>query len=249
MGSPLDQFDAPELKTAVRRLYAAERAPAGLRNRVESILRTEQAASRPMRIYNAVMWQQAAAAVILVGLTGLILRANFERKHPVGNQTLLAMVRTHDYCCRNGNTHRWTNIPQTDFVLMGQTMASTIKEPVLAADIGDGWSFVGAAMCPVGDKQSAHLVYRRNGQWLSIFSIPASSCQKVRNGGFGGERINDHMVAGFAHTGGVYCMVGSCPKGALQLDEIKQLLKKHQGDLIEPRRDSSVALVELLHQR
>ena len=249
MGSPLDQFEAPELKMAVKRLYAAERAPAGLGQRVESILRTEQAAPRPMRIYRAVLWQQAAAALILVGLTGLIVRANYERKHPVGNQTLLAMVRTHDYCCRNGNRHQWANIPQNDFVLMGQTMASTIKEPVLAADIGDGWSFVGAAMCPVDGKTSAHLVYSRGGQFLSIFSIPASSCQKVRDGGFGSEEINNHMIAGFAHTGGVYCMVGSCPQKNLQLDEIQQLLKKHQGDLIAPRPQSSFAMVELLRQR
>ncbi|HEV8292182.1 MAG TPA: hypothetical protein VGP94_09670, partial [Tepidisphaeraceae bacterium] len=132
------------------------------------------------------------------------------------------------------------------FVLMGQTMAGKIKEPVLATDIGNGWNFVGAAMCPVNGKPSAHLIYRRNGQWLSIFSIPASSCDKVRDGGFGGEKINDHMIAGFAHTGGVYCIVGSCPKKALQLDEIEQLLKKHQGDLIQPRPQATIAMGELL---
>src|SRR5437660_5870082 len=71
MGSPLDQFDAPELKTAVRRLYAAERAPASLRHRVESILHTPQTSPSSMRIHRAIIWQWAAAAVILVGLTGL----------------------------------------------------------------------------------------------------------------------------------------------------------------------------------
>src|SRR5258706_5440776 len=249
MGSPLDQFDAPELKTAVRRLYAAERAPAGLRQRVESILRAEQASSRPMRIERAVIWQRAAAAIIVMGLTGLTCRASYERRHPVGDQALLAMVKTHDRCCKDSNAHRWNSIPQNDFVLMGQNMASRIKEPVLATEVGDGWIFVGAAMCWVGDKQSAHLVYRRDGQWLSIFSIPASSCEKVRDGGFGSERINDHMSAGFAHTGGVYCMVGSCPQKNLQLDEIQQLLKKHQTDLDPPPPHNSLAMVELLRNR
>jgi hypothetical protein len=249
MGSPLDQFDAPELKSAVKRLYAAERAPVGLRQHVETILRAEQASSRPMRIERAVIWQRAVAALIVLGLTGLILRANYERHHPVGDETLLAMVRTHDFCCKATNAHRWTSIPQNDFVLMGQNMASRIKEPVLATDIGNGWTFVGAAMCPVGDKQSAHLVYQRKGQWLSIFSIPASSCKKVRDGAFGGEQLNDHMIAGFARTGGVYCMVGSCPRKNLQLDEIRQLLKQHQGDLIPPRPQSSLAMVELLRPR
>jgi len=249
MGSPLDQFDAPELKTAVRRLYAAERTPVGLRQRVESILRAEQASAGPMRIHRAIIWQWAAAAVILVGLTGLILRASYERSHPVGGQTLLAMVNTHDFCCRSGNPHQRPGIPQNNFVLMGQTLASKINEPVLAAEMDNGWKFVGAAMCPVNGKPSAHLVYRRNGQWLSIFSIPASSCEKVRDGAFGGQQINDHMIAGFARTGGVYCMVGSCPQKNLQLDEIQQLLKKHQGDLIAPRPDSSIAMVELLRQR
>src|SRR5881394_2305215 len=129
MGSSLDQFDAPELKTAVKRLYAAERAPAGLRQRVESILKAQPAAVAPsrMRIGPSFIMQWAAAAVIVIGLTGLILRASYERRHPVGEQTLLAMVHTHDYCCRAGNVHRWNSIPQNDFVLMGQNMASRIK--------------------------------------------------------------------------------------------------------------------------
>jgi hypothetical protein len=249
MGSPLDQFDAPELKSAVKRLYAAERAPAGLRQHIETILRAEPAAARPMRIDRWVIWQRAVAALIVLGLSGLIVRANYERRHPVGDETLLAMVRTHDFCCKPTNGHRWNSIPQNDFVLMGQNMASRIKEPVLATDIGNGWTFVGAAMCWVGDKQSAHLVYKRDGQWLSIFSIPASSCKKVRDGGFGGEQLNDHMIAGFARTGGVYCMVGSCPKKNLQLDEIRQLLKKHQADLVPPPPQNSLAMVELLRNR
>src|SRR5258706_541696 len=185
------------------------RAIDGLSQEYQSVLGAEQATSRPMRIERAVIWQRAAAAIIVLGLTGLIFRASYERRHPVGDQTLLAMVKTHDRCCKDSNAHRWNSIPQNDFVLMGQNMASRIKEPVLATDIGDGWTFVGAAMCWVGDKQSAHLVYRRNGQWLSIFSIPASSCERVRDGGLGCQQIKDHMVAGFARTGGVYCMVGS----------------------------------------
>ena len=249
MGSPLDQFEAPELKTAVKRLYAAERAPVGLRKSVESILRSEQVAAPRMRIGPALMWQWAAAAVIVVGLAGLIWRVSDERKYPVGEKTMLAMVKTHDFCCTPGRQHRHTDIPQTNFVAMGETMAGKIKEPVLAADIGDGWRFVGAAMCLVGGKQSAHLIYSRGGQWLSVFSIPASSCEKVHDGAFGGERINDHMIAGFARTGGVYCMVGSCPQKNLQLDEIEQLLKKHQRDLVQPRSATTVAMAELLRAR
>jgi hypothetical protein len=177
------------------------------------------------------------------------MRVSYERAHPVGEKTLLAMVKTHDFCCRKNNAHQHRDIPQNNFVLMGQTMASKIKEPVLAADLEGGWKFVGAAMCPVSGQPSAHLIYNRNGQWLSIFSIPASACDKVRAGGFGGEKINDHMIAGFAQTGGVYCIVGTCPGKTLQLDEIKQLLKKHQGDLIEPRPHTTVAMAELLRNR
>src|SRR5438045_1511070 len=203
MGSSLDQFDSPELKSAVKRLYAAERAPAGLRRRVESILQARESSPR-LRISRADVLQWAMAAAILIGLTGLVFEASYERRHPVGDQTLLAMVKTHDSCCRENNPHRRPGIPQDNFALMGQVLASKIKEPVLAANLeASGWTFVGGANCPVGDHQSAHLVYRRNGQWLSIFSIPASSCDKVREGGFGGEKINDHMVAGFAQTGGV----------------------------------------------
>ena len=249
MGSSLDQFDAPELKSAVKRLYSAERAPAGLRNRVQAILHAQQAPARRLRIGPAVALQWAVAAAILIGLTGLILRASYERRHPISEQTLLAMVNTHDYCCRPNNPHQWASIPQNDFVLMGQNMASRIHEPVLATDVGDGWSLLGGAMCLVDGKTCAHLIFRRGGQRLSIFSIPAASCGKVRDGGFGSEKLNDHMIAGFAHAGGVYGMVGSCPQKNLSLDEIQQLLKKHQNDLINPPPQSTLAMVELLHPR
>lgn len=248
MGSSLDQFDAPELKSAVKRLYAAERAPAGLRRHIESILHAQSASPR-LRIGRPLIFQWAAAALILVALTGLILRASYEQRHPVGDKTLLAMVKTHDGCCRNNNPHQRPGVPQNNFVLMGQTLASKLNEPVLATNLDNGWIFVGAAICPVDGKQSAHLVYRRNNQWLSVFSLPASSCDKVRDGAFGGERINDHMIAGFAYTGGVYCMVGSCPKKDLQLEEIQQLLRKHQRDLIGPPPQNSLAMVELLRNR
>jgi hypothetical protein len=249
MGSSLDQFEAPELKTAVKRLYGGERAPGGLRQRVESILRSEAVVEPRMRISRAVRWQWAAAAVIVVGLAGLIWRVTEERRNPVGEKTLVAMVKTHDFCCTPGRRHQHNDIPQNNFTAMGQMMAGKINEPVLATEIGDGWKFVGAAMCPVGGKPSAHLIYSRGGQWLSIFSIPASSCDKVHNGAFGGERINDHMIVGFAHTGAVYCMVGTCPKKNLQLDEIEQLLKKHQGDLVNPRPQTTIAMAELLRNR
>ena len=249
MGSHLDQFDAPELKTAVKRLYGDERAPAGLRGRVESILRADQPQSRSMKIDRATPWRWAIAAAILLGLTGLIFRAAYERTHPIGGQTLLAMVQTHDRCTLKGNKHRAIDIPQDSFALMGQSMAGRIKEPVLAASMEGGWNFVGGAMCLINGKPCAHLIYSRNGQSLSIFSIPAAYCEKVRDGAMGREVINDHMVAAFAKTGGVYCMVGSCPQKNLQLEEIQQLLKKHQMDLVAPRNDSSLAMVELIHRQ
>jgi hypothetical protein len=61
--------------------------------------------------------------------------------------------------------------------------------------------------------------------------------------------VEDHMVACFTRTGGVYCMVATCPRKTLELDEIRRLMRKHQGDLIEPRRDASVALLDFPRQR
>jgi hypothetical protein len=248
MSSPVEDFDAPELKTAVKRLYRSERAPLGLRQSVERILAPQAARPIPMRIDRAAMWQWAAAAVIMVGLGGLIARVSYERSHPIGGQTLAAMVKVHDYCCKDGRKHRQKEIPHENFVLVGQSMASRLKEPVLAAEM-KGWNFVGAAMCPINGKPAAHLVYQRGGQWLSIFSIPAASCDKFREGGMGSEIIGDHMVACFTKTGGVYSMVATCPQKQIDLQEIQQLLKKHRGDLVAPTRDASVAMVELVRQR
>jgi hypothetical protein len=242
------EFEAPELKLAVKRMYGGERAPLGLRQRVETILAAPVARPARMRIERPVMWQWAAAAMIMVGLGGLVARVNWERHHPVGGQTLAAMVKIHDYCCREGNKHQQKEIPQESFALIGQTMAQKLEKPVLAANL-EGWKFVGAAMCPINGKNSAHLVYHRGGQRLSVFSLPASACDKVREGGSGCEVISDHVVAGFAKTGGVYCIVATCPQKKLEREEIQQLLQKHRGNLVAPKREGSVAMVELVRQR
>src|SRR5438045_8349936 len=90
MSGQLDQFDAPELKTAVKRLYGNERAPTGLRHRVESILQAEQPPAPSLRINPAPIWQWAAAAAIFIGLIGLTLRASYDRTPPIGSPTLPA---------------------------------------------------------------------------------------------------------------------------------------------------------------
>jgi hypothetical protein len=90
----------------------------------------------------------------------------------------------------------------------------------------------------VNNKPAAHLIFAREGQSVSVFSLPASARVPAREGTVCTECVEGHMVAGFVRTDGVYCLVGYCAKKNLSLDEVGTLLEKHCDDLIS----GSVAL-------
>lgn len=231
------QFDDPELKAALRRVCAGERAPGSLRERVIGL--TGAAASPALKLTSPVtrrpFWSspifRLAAAVFVIASIGLYYTLH-TRPDSIDEHTLLAMIKTHDYCCNMPN-HSNPSVPQSSFASMGTAMSLRLHEPVLAADLKpDGWTFHGANYCPVDGNTSAHLTFWRGAQRLSIFSLPAASCKYAKDGSSYSESLNGHLIAGFVESGAVHCMVGQCPAGQLKLQDVAALLKKHQNDLV-----------------
>jgi hypothetical protein len=248
MSSDFNQFDDPGLKASVQRAFAHERAPAELRQRIVGMLSAPEPladhpplklpaqsppAARPF-IWSFTAARLAVAALLLVGIaTALLVYRNTRPTPPpsINEATLAAMVQTHDECCHH--EHRDERLPQESFAALGKAIADELNEPILSADLSkDGWSFEGAAICSVRNKRAAHMIFARGEQRLSVFSVPASTCGSVKEGSSYRGRIRDHVVVGTTRKGGVHCIVAHCPGNTIKLEEVADLLERHQGEIV-----------------
>lgn len=245
MSTQEDCAEDPVIKGAVRAIYGRHRAPDEFRARMVGMLRS--APQPPQWNVGTMllgMWQRLArlaggwrgptamAAALMFGFAGI--RAGFGQpaRVSIGQSLVRALVETHDRCCLR-QSHITPGIPQTSLKLVGQAISRRLRQSVLAADLAkDNWLFRGAAVCEVAGRRSAHLLFTREGQTLSVFSIP-DPLSPVRDCALEGGVWADHAVAGFVKRGRVYCMVGHCPRGSLGPGEVASLLERHRGDLVD----------------
>jgi hypothetical protein len=242
LDAQVPQFEDPALKAAVCRCFASECASSALRQRVARCMATEQLTARPatgaMRINPGSAdpgtlptmlpgFAMAAAMVLAIGGLAFIL-SNSPRNVPAPFQ--LAAVARHDECCQ-AKDHHMPAIPQASYANMGQYLRQELNHPVLAADMTkDGWTFSGAAICPVGDVPAAHLLFTRGGESLSVFSLPVSAVSSMVDGQVYEARTADgHTVVARAQDGAVYCLVGRGSQD-VSVDQLDDLLDEHRGE-------------------
>jgi hypothetical protein len=215
-------------------------------------------------------WASAAAAAIVIGF-GL---AAWQRAHdapatvasasasaPAPAQAAAfpadlagALVRTHDSCLRlhAPDHHLFTSAPKGDLPAIAQKMSARLKHPVIAAKIGEGWEFRGAAICPVGNLKSAHLVYAHEDAAVSVFSLPASvaasSCPDHKNCE---DAVDGHPMAGFVENGGFFCVVATPGKTSIaDATQVKTLRDQLHGQVIaaaETRRAHDALIASMTH--
>jgi hypothetical protein len=274
-------FEDPELKSAVRRAWGSEHAPADLRNRVLNALaadsvRDPNAAAvaesntlpdtrtRAFWRRPAFGWAAAAAAVVLVGMglavsgrlgsTSAPVVASAPVVPSIPTRLAAAMVRTHDSCLRlhADDHHLFHAAPKDDFGKIARAMSARLDHPVIAATVGDGWDFRGAAICPVVGLKSGHLVFARDDAAISVFSLPASAalanCPDHQNCE---AAVNGHPMAGFVENGGFYCVVAT-PGGKLVVDaqHVKTLRDQLHGQVLaasEGRRAHGTLIASMTH--
>jgi hypothetical protein len=162
-----------------------------------------------------------------------------------------ALVRTHDGCLRvhSNDHHLFKAAPKDGVRAIAQGMSARLHHPVIAAaPVGDGWEFRGAAICPVGNVKSAHLIYARDDAAVSIFSLPASivvsSCPDHQNCD---AAVDGHPMAGFVENGGFFCVVATPGHASLaDARQVKTLRDQLHGQLIAAAAASSRRAHEML---
>lgn len=193
----------------------------------------------------------AAAATVLIGF-GVAYRLD---DTPFGSERLgtgtevtftstvpptiaQGLVASHERCSKFED-HSGAEIPADDFAAMRRRLEKRLKFPVLAGDVEealgrDGWEFKGAAVCKVGDVEAAHLVFARDRQAISIFSLPPWSC---KHSGLAHECEDpnaDHPIAVFVWSDGVHCVVGSSTDRSLSVHQVRAVLEHLRPTLPAP---------------
>jgi hypothetical protein len=255
----LHSFDDPALKVALKRACAPQKAPDSLRARIEAVM-ARQAAPPAMRpatrdetsdvigtIGRLRQWwgyRLAVAAVLLLAIGAPVYYLGFRDTgagpavdvYPVSDTAMSALVKRHDGCSKGPLRHHVIEAPNDDFVAIGKELSAKLGYPVLVADLrDDGWTFRGAAICPVNDQvKAAHLVFDRGGQTLSVFTVPAGACAggNAKDGDCYCCEKEQHPMAGFIQNGVLYTMVVHCPANAITKDQVAQLLRKHRNDIV-----------------
>ena len=253
-----ERFEDPGLKVALKRIYGGERAPADLRERLmrslsdsspmspisQSTIFTDRPipAAAPIRL---AFWSQpafrAAAALFLVALAGIFYYASntsAASASPIQQDALLAMIDTHDHCCAaEHEQHQEPELPTPtptlalDRTVVGRTLAQKLKQAIWVPDLSaEGWQLAGAAICTVGARQSAHLIYKRGDHKLSVFSMSGEGCSGKE--GACGQELRDHVIAGVAKGGAVHCIVAHCPEKSIKQDHVNKILKDHENEVI-----------------
>ena len=244
-----DDFDDPILKAALKRACGDERAPADLRRRIAAALANDSASAprqpaigpRPIRPWRRPVYYAAAALLLIalgVSLYQLTRKEGGEGPIPVNrvvaDEVLVAMVRTHDRCVAEGDSHHLAGLPRDDFEAIGRSLAERVRHDVLSVNLADeGWRFRGAAVCPVGERRAAHLVYARGSQTLSIFSVLVeprpdqtdSTCK---------TSVAAHPLAAMRIGKTVHALVCHGPANLMSPEECERLLNGHQDRIASP---------------
>lgn len=246
----VSSFEDRALKAALRRKLCGECAPSRLRQRIARCLASEGTAgaaatagmisggatSGTMRISPPASDSLtlpsllpglaiAAAMLIAIGSIALIL-GNSSQALPQNFET--AAIFRHDGCCKAPDHHQ---IVKASFGEIGKYLRQELQHPILAADMTqDGWTFSGAAICPVNGVLSAHLLFRKGPETLSVFSLPASAVPSLGdNQTYEASTVDGHSVVARAQDGAIYCLVGHCPQGTLTCEDLDRLMEEHRG--------------------
>jgi len=185
-------------------------------------------------------WRTAAAAAIVVLAVGFMAYEIREVVFPpspyagggggaggamaVPTAIVADMTRTHDTCSKLPDHHK---IPGNDPVALKDKLTAGAGVSASSISLGADWTFKGAGVCKVGEKDAAHLLFVRADEYVSIFSLAAGEeC------GYGSEEYREvyekHVVTGFRRGNALYCVVGSSDKRDLSKNAFDPILQKMQ---------------------
>lgn len=154
------------------------------------------------------------------------------------------IVDVHARCQEDPDHRSHQDIARDDFAALRQRLGRELGFPVLLAPLDAGgapgnhrntdtnnidqrpWEFRGGAICPIDRRPAAHSVFVRNGQAVSIFSLPRSACPDAR----GGEEVEDpnpsRPLTVFVRPDGVHCVIGTSPDGSLSPEQLRVICQR-----------------------
>jgi hypothetical protein len=254
---PVPSFDDPALKGALRRALDSETAPGSLRDRIRAIAAEQapeaarpvmsyaasaaepapsaaDASDRPIPLFRRPLYRFAAAAILLIGIGSLAFQIwntnhpNTPAKYQFSNSLFKGMIATHE--ARATGAEQTPDTAKT--LAEAPKLSQTLNRAVFVADLTkDGWTFDGAGVRGVGQYPAAQLFFTKGNAAISVFSLPASAAPNAVENSTYDTVFNGAPIAGYVHSGGLYCIVGSSPDGSLTAGEVKNLLERHKGEL------------------
>jgi len=234
--SPVQPFDDPALKAALRRSLGQETASAALRDRIKKLASENGPVpeNKPIPMFRrSPLYRLAVAAILIIGFGGLayqIWNSNqpYDPNGAFPPGLYQAMVDTHNQrkAATGGDT--------VTTLASASSLGSQIKRSVFIADLSkDGWAFQGGAVRQVGSDQAAQLFFTKGKSTISVFSLPASAAPKAKEDESYETTVNGAMIAGFIKSKGLFCIVGTSEDNSLSLDDVKGMLDRHKGEIVK----------------
>jgi hypothetical protein len=242
---PVQPFDDPALKAALRRSLGQESAPAALRDRIKAMAGQNAPVAQKTAPFSAdqqkpiplfrrsPLYRLAVAAVLVIGFGGLAYQIWQMNKSPYDQTQVFSsalyqsMLDTH---------HARQNMTGTDPVTSMDSAASLsaqIGQPVFVADLTrEGWTFKGGAVRKVGSDQAAELYFTKGKSAVSVFSLPASLVPNAKEGQSYEVLFGGAAIAGFTKGKGLFCIVETNQDGPVtDSGQVRRLLEVHQNQI------------------
>ncbi|HEX4124798.1 MAG TPA: hypothetical protein VHY37_08745 [Tepidisphaeraceae bacterium] len=237
----VSNFEDPELRSAIRRVWAKQSAPPELHRRLAELAATEPVRSgpaAPMRWLRHPLFSLAAAAIVLIAVGVVAMRftepaAPAPAASPLPGNLAAYLIHRHDACCKLPDHHD-PHLPHDDLKAIAVVLKAKLGFPIMSGEPSAApWKFDGASICPVGPVHGAHLIFKLPTQDISIFSLPLSVDPQAAGQGELTMIEDGHPIAAFATKHAFYAVVGSSTDNSLTLAAITAMCN-HLRPLVVP---------------
>ncbi len=235
--SPVQPFDDPALKAALRRSLDRESAPAALRDRIKGLAAASAAAepeNKPIPMFRrSPLYRFAVAAILIIGFGGLGYQIWKMNQSPY-DQTIVFTAALYQEMidAHNGRKDNSAGDSITTFAA-APSLGGQLKRSVFVADLTkEGWTFKGGSVRKVGSDQAAQLYFTKGKSAISVFSLPKSAVPTAQDEQTYDAVQNGAAIAGFTRGDGLFCIVETSQEGPLTDSQgVRAMLEAHKGEI------------------
>lgn len=235
--SPVQPFDDPALKAALRRSLDRETAPVALRDRIKALASAAAPAEpdhKPIPMFRkSPLYRLAVAAILIIGFGGLGYQIWKMNQSPYDSTTVFtAKLYQEMIDAHNARKDNSTGDSVITFAA-APGLGGQLGRSVFVADLTkDGWTFKGGAVRKVGSDQAAQLYFTKGKSAISVFSLPKSVVPTAQDEQSYEALQSGAAIAGFTRGQGLFCIVETSEEGPLTSSEgVRAMLEAHKGEI------------------